>query len=98
MNNDITQLLIIAFAIVPFANALVGLIKKSFPKLKSNLVPLIALVAGMLIGLIFTFLPNVQYTIVQMVLAGAIAGMASCGVYQIATVTTTSKDTTPSNQ
>ena len=98
MNSDITQLLVIAYAIVPFTNAAVGLIKKSFPKLKSNFIPLIALVAGVLIGFLSAFLPNVQYSIIQMIMAGGIAGMASCGVYQIATVTTTPKDSASNNQ
>jgi hypothetical protein len=96
MNNNITQLIIIAYAIVPFVNGLVGLIKKSFPSLKSNFTPLIALAAGILIGFLSSFLPSVQYSIVQMIMAGGIAGMAACGVYQISTVTT-SKDTTPNN-
>jgi hypothetical protein len=97
MNNQITQLLIIALAIVPFTNALVGVVKKSFPKMKSNFYPLIALISGILIGFVSAFLPNIQYTVIQMIMAGAIAGMASCGVYQIATVTTTSNDSTTNN-
>ena len=88
MNNDITQLLVIAYAIVPFVNGLVGLMKKSFPNLKSNYFPLIAFAFGILLGLLFAFLPSVNYSLVQMVMAGGIAGMASCGVYQIATVKT----------
>jgi hypothetical protein len=98
MNNDITQLLIIAYAIVPFVNGLVGLIKKSIPTLKSNFVPIIAFVVGIITGFVFSFLPSVQYSMVQMIMAGGIAGMAACGVYQIATVTNTSKDSTTNNQ
>jgi hypothetical protein len=97
MNNDITQLLVIAYAIVPFVNGLVGLVKKSFPKMQSNFVPLIAFAVGIVLGAVFAFMPNVSYNLVQMVMAGGIAGMASCGVYQIATVST-SKETTPNNQ
>lgn len=98
MNNDITQLLIIAYAIVPFTNAVTGLIKKTFPKLQSNFIPMISVVVGISLGCIFSFLPNVSYSLIQMILAGGIAGMSACGVYQIATVTTTPKDTTPSNK
>jgi hypothetical protein len=98
MNNDITQLLIIAYAIVPFVNGLVGLVRKSVPSLKANLIPLIAFFVGLVLGFLFSFLPSVEYSIVQMLMAGGIAGMAACGVYQIATVTNTSKDSTTNNQ
>lgn len=84
MSNDITQLLVISYVVVPFVNGIVGLIKKSFPKLKSNFVPMIAFVTGIVLGLLFSFLPSTQYSLVQMLMAGGIAGMASCGVYEIA--------------
>lgn len=84
MNNDITQLLIIAYAIVPFVNAVVGLIRKSFPSLRSNLIPLISFGTGILLGLLFSLLPSASYSLLQMVMAGGIAGMAASGVYEIA--------------
>ena len=91
MNNDITQLMVIAYAIVPFVNGLVSLVKRSAPTLKSNFIPLIAFVVGLILGLIFSFLPSVEYTIVQMLMAGGIAGMAACGVYEITNVKDSSK-------
>lgn len=86
MSNDITQLLLIATAIVPFVNAIVGLIRKSIPAIKAHYMPLISLGAGVVIGVIFALLPNVEYSAVQLALAGGIAGMAACGVFDIAAV------------
>lgn len=83
MNNVITQLLVVALAIVPFVNAVVGLIKKSFINLKSNFYPIISVVVGIVLGALFAFLPDVHYSLSQMIIAGVIAGMASCGVYEI---------------
>lgn len=92
MNNDITQLLVIAYTVVPFVNGIVGLIKKSFPALKSNYIPVIAFAVGLLLGALFSLLPSVNYGIVQMLMAGGIAGMASCGVYEIAKSPDTNKE------
>lgn len=90
MSNDITQLLLIATAIVPFVNAIVGLIRKSVPSIKANYLPLISLGVGVVIGAVFAYLPNVEYSAVQLALAGGIAGMAACGVFDIAAIKATS--------
>jgi hypothetical protein len=59
------------------------LIKKAFPKLTSNFIPIIAFAVGILLGFLFSFLPSVNYSLIQMLMAGGIAGMAACGVYEI---------------
>jgi uncharacterized membrane protein len=84
MNNDITQIAIIAFAIVPFVNAIIGLIKQTIPNLKGNYVPAIAFGTGIILGLLFAFLPNVNYSLGIMLMAGGVAGLTSVGVYEIA--------------
>ncbi|AGK52047.1 holin [Bacillus sp. 1NLA3E] len=91
MNSEITQLLIIAYAIVPFVNGLVGLVRKSIPSLKSKFIPLISFAIGICLGFFLSYLPNVEYSIAQMFLAGGIAGMAACGVYEITNVKESSK-------
>jgi hypothetical protein len=82
MNNAITQLLIVALAIVPFCTGLTQGVKITFPKLSSRFYPIIAIVIGILLGAISNFI-TADYTIVQLLISGGIAGMASCGLYDI---------------
>jgi hypothetical protein len=83
MNKDLAQIALIAAAIVPFVNALCGLIKQSLPNLKSNYIPLIAVGLGIILGLLFSYLPNAHYALSQMLAAGLVAGLMSVGVYEI---------------
>lgn len=81
MDQQITQLLIVAYAIVPFCNGIVEIVKRSL-ELPSRFVPVASLIIGALLGAIFSLIaPN--YNVVQLIMAGGIAGMASCGVYDI---------------
>lgn len=82
MDNVINQLLVISLALSPLVSAFVSLVKISAPNLKSNLIPLVALVIGIVIGAAAFFL-NVGYTFAQLIIAGAIAGLASCGLYKL---------------
>lgn len=82
MENSITTLLIIALAITPFATGLTQGIKIMFPKLSSRFYPLVSIVVGISVGAVFSLIVN-DYTITQLLISGGIAGMASCGLYDI---------------
>jgi len=82
MDKVINQLLVISLALSPLVSAFVSLVKISAPNLKSNFIPLVALAIGIVIGAAAFFL-NVGYTFAQLIIAGAIAGLASCGLYKL---------------
>lgn len=82
MENSITTLLIIALAITPFATGLTQGIKIMFPRLSNRFYPLVSIVIGISVGAIFSLIVN-DYTITQLLISGGIAGMASCGLYDI---------------
>lgn len=81
MENQITQLLIVALAIVPFCNAVVQVVKTTVT-VPSRFVPILSIVIGIALGGVFTFITD-GYTLTQILIAGGIAGMASCGIYDI---------------
>jgi hypothetical protein len=81
MENSITQLLIVALAIVPFCNGIVQVVKTSI-NIPKNFIPLVSIVSGVVVGGIFTLITK-DYTLTQLLIAGGVAGMASCGVYDI---------------
>lgn len=90
MDNSITQLLIVALAIVPFCNGIVQVVKTSI-NVPKNFIPLISIVAGVAVGGIFTMITK-DYSLIQLLIAGGIAGMASCGVYDIVVPNKTTVD------
>lgn len=94
MSTDITILISIAVAIVPFTNALVGIVRKALPKLPSQYVPFFSLGFGLLLGGMAFFLPDVKEPFIITFLAGGISGLASCGVYDLADVKTALSSTT----
>lgn len=76
------SLFVVAAVLVGLVTALTELIKKTVPNLSKNLVPIIAFVLGVVLGLLsypFTELP-----IDQRAWAGAIAGLAATGLYELA--------------
>lgn len=80
MENSITQLIVIAVAILPFCNGLTQATKPLIG-LKSQYIPALAILIGMFIGGVFRFLPGVEYNLAQMIIAGSIAGLSSSGFY-----------------
>ncbi len=80
----ITQLLVAAIALVPFCTGLTQGVKIVFPKLSSRWYPAIAIVIGIGLGALSSVLAT-EYTIVQLIIAGGIAGMSSVGLYYIVT-------------
>lgn len=89
MKNSITQLLIIALAIIPFCNGIVQVIKTSV-NIPSRFVPLVSVVCGIVIGAIFKLIAG-DYDFTQLLIAGGIAGMSSCSVYDVISRGTTKK-------
>jgi Na+-transporting NADH:ubiquinone oxidoreductase subunit NqrE len=81
MKNAITQLLIIALAIIPFCNGIVQVIKTSI-NIPSRFIPLISVVCGIVIGALFKLIAG-DYDFTQLLIAGGIAGMSSCSVYDV---------------
>jgi hypothetical protein len=82
MENTMTQLLIIALAILPFATGLTQGVKIVFPKLDSRFYPVISIVVGVAVGALASLITK-DYTITNLMIAGGIAGMSACGLYDI---------------
>ncbi|MFG3613080.1 holin [Rummeliibacillus stabekisii] len=74
------QVLALATIIVPIVMALVELIKRTVTT-KKNYIPLIAFVMGIFIG--FVSYPFTDLDTVLRVWAGAVAGLASTGLFEI---------------
>lgn len=83
MEESLMALIIVACAIVPFVNALVGAVKLSFPNINARLMPSISIISGGVVGFLFSFLPQVNYGHAILILSGVIAGLAACGVYDL---------------
>ena len=82
MDNIITHLLIAAISLVPFCTGLTQGVKIVFPNLSSRFYPVISIGIGIALGAISSMLTK-DFTMIQLLLAGGIAGMASCGLYDI---------------
>lgn len=95
MSSAITQLLVAAIALVPFCTGLTQGVKIVFPNLASRFYPVIAIVIGVLLGAGAQFLTD-DFSLAQLIIAGGIAGMSSCGLYDIVTTKTTTTTTTDS--
>lgn len=75
-----TEVLIFATVLAPIILALVELVKRSVPVPK-NLIPLIALVIGVLIG--FAAYPFTELALDLRLWAGGLAGLASTGLFEL---------------
>jgi hypothetical protein len=81
MTNDVmTQVLIFATLIAPIASAFVELIKRSV-NLPNNILPVLSLVAGLLIGALG--FPFTDIDIALRLWAGAFAGLSGTGLYEL---------------
>lgn len=74
------EVLIFATIIAPIVTAVVELIKKTID-VKVNLLPLISLVTGLIIG--FAAEPFSDLDIVLRLWAGAFAGLSGTGLYEV---------------
>jgi len=74
--------LLFATVIVPIVLGVVELIKRSVSeKLNKNLIPLIAFAVGIFIG--FAAQPFTDLDLVMRIWAGALAGLASTGLFEL---------------
>jgi len=76
-----TEILTFATVILPFVTALTQLVKASV-KMPKNLVPLIALILGLVLGYAATPLTDLDW--VLRLWGGGLAGLASTGLYELA--------------
>ena len=74
------EVLLFATVLLPIVTALVELIKKSI-NLPKNIVPLISLVVGLIIGAVAT--PFTDFDIVLRLWAGGLAGLAGTGLFEL---------------
>lgn len=81
MENFVSQLGILAVVIVPIVNAIVQIIKATLPNIESKFYPVISIVAGIGVGLLLALSGNGELG--SMAIAGGLAGMASCGAYDL---------------
>jgi len=73
--------------------ALVQLVKKT-TTIPENLMPLVALIIGLLVGVIALFVPEItsDLSVGGHILAGGISGLSASGLYDLATKTTKTKN------
>lgn len=76
-----SEILVLATIILPIVTAVTQLVKNSITMPK-NLVPIIALVVGLLIGL--AAVPFTDLGLVLRLWAGGLAGLSSTGLYELA--------------
>lgn len=79
------QILIFATVLAPIILALFELVKRTMP-IRTNLIPLAALIIGLFIGAIAT--PFTDLTIVYRLWAGAFAGLSAVGLFEVGNKTT----------
>ena len=77
---DLTVLFVVAIAILGIINAFVQVVKTSFT-LANQYVPIVSVAVGILIGI--AVWPITEYSLYIMVLAGAIGGLAACGMFDL---------------
>lgn len=75
-----TEVLVFATVLAPIILALVELVKRSVPVPK-NLIPLIALVIGVVIG--FAAYPFTELALDLRLWSGGLAGLASTGLFEL---------------
>jgi hypothetical protein len=73
--------------------ALVQLVKKT-TTIPENLMPVVSLVIGLLVGVIALFVPEItsDLSVGGHILAGGISGLSASGLYDLATKTTKTKN------
>ncbi len=79
--NDMQEVVIFATALAPIILALVELVKKT-AKVPVNLIPLIALVIGLLIGA--AAFPFTEFDLILRLWAGGFAGLSATGLFELA--------------
>lgn len=82
MEDAMTQVLILATLIAPIAAAVMELVKRTV-KLPNNLIPLITVVVGLVVGVVFE--PFTELDLVLRLWAGGLAGLAGTGLYELIT-------------
>lgn len=74
------EILIIASIISPVTSGIVQVIKKA-TNVNENLLPIVAVLVGIILGILATFLVDVD--VVIRIWAGAISGLASTGLFEL---------------
>lgn len=79
----LNEVLLIATIIGFLVSGLVEVFKHAFPKFPANYLPFLALVLGVVIGLLlFISFPALDIPLAYLLWAGAIAGLMSVGVFE----------------
>ena len=77
-----TTILAFATILLPIVTGLTQLAKQTIPKLSKNLVPIVALIIGLLIGWLAAPLTDLSW--VLRLWSGGLAGLASTGLIELA--------------
>ena len=77
---DLTNIFIIAMAIVAIVGAVVEVLKRTF-NISSRYMPITSVVIGILVSMAFT--PLTEYNLYIMSIAGAIAGLTTAGTFDL---------------
>ncbi|MBD8037068.1 hypothetical protein H9635_09955 [Solibacillus sp. A46] len=80
---DLTTLLIIASAITILVTAFIEVVKRT-TKIAARYLPITSIVVGIFVAIIVT--PFADYDYYTMVVAGAIAGLSACGLFDLTKV------------
>ncbi len=78
-------LVAIAAILVALVVAVVHVLKTAF-NISNRYAPLLSIAVGLIIGFVTYFLPAIEFSLMQMVFAGFIAGLAACGAYDLSKV------------
>lgn len=74
-----SEIMLFALVLVPIITALVEVVKKTVST-PINLIPLIAIVIGLLVGALYTF---TELPLTSRLWAGLLAGMAATGLFEL---------------
>lgn len=85
---DLSTLLLIASSIVAVITGVTEVLKRSFG-ISPRFVPIISIIVGIVVGIALQ--PVSEFDLYTMVLSGSLAGLASCGLFDLV-VNTMKKD------
>lgn len=80
---DLTTLLIIASAITILVTAFIEVVKRT-SNIPARYLPITSIVVGIFVAIVVT--PFADYDYYTMVVAGAIAGLSACGLFDLTKV------------
>ena len=77
---DLTFLLVIAASIAVFVAAAIEVVKRT-TNIPTRYLPITSIVVGIFVGVVVT--PYSDYDYYSMIIAGAVAGLSACGLFDL---------------